>query len=149
MLAKASELCEASYGLMWLSEGDAFRTAALHGDLPQTYVDLWRSGTLFRPGPHVLLSRAAISGQPLQVADLRTDASYLSGDPLPVAAADIAGVRTLLVVPMVRDKQVVGAIGIYRKEIKPFTDKRIELVTNYRGARRYRHRERPSAQRPA
>ena len=131
MLAKASELCEASYGLMWLSEGDAFRTAALHGDLPQTYVDLWRSGTLFRPGPHVLLSRAAISGQPLQVADLRTDASYLSGDPLPVAAADIAGVRTLLVVPMVRDKQVVGAIGIYRKEIKPFTDKQIELVTNF------------------
>ena len=131
MLAKASELCDASYGLMWLSEGDAFRTAALHGDLPQTYVDLWRSGTLFRPGPHVLLSRAAISGQPLQVADLRTDASYLSGDPLPVAAADIAGVRTLLVVPMVRDKQVVGAIGIYRKEIKPFTDKQIELVTNF------------------
>jgi two-component system NtrC family sensor kinase len=131
MLAKASELCEASYGLMWLSEGDAFRTAALHGDLPQTYVDLWRSGTLFRPGPHVLLSRAAISGQPLQVADLRTDASYLSGDPLPVAAADIAGVRTLLVAPMVRDKQVVGAIGIYRKEIKPFTDKQIELVTNF------------------
>ena len=131
MLAKASELCEASYGLMWLSEGDAFRTTALHGDLPQTYVDLWRSGTLFRPGPHVLLSRAAISGQPLQVADLRTDASYRSGDPLPVAAADIAGVRTLLVVPMVRDKQVVGAIGIYRKEVKPFTDKQIELVTNF------------------
>jgi GAF domain-containing protein len=115
MLAKASELCEASYGLMWLSEGDAFRTAALHGDLPQAYVDLWRSGTLFRPGPHVLLSRVAISGQPLQVSDLRTDASYLSGDPMPVAAADIAGVRTLLAVPMIRDERVVGAIGIYRK----------------------------------
>ena len=122
---------EASYGLMWLSEGDVFRTAALHGDLPRAYVDLWRSGTLFRPGPHVLLSRVAISGQPLQVADLRSDAAYLSGDPLPVAAADIAGVRTLLAVPMVRHEQVVGAIGIYRKEIKPFTDKQIELVTNF------------------
>ena len=131
MLAKAGELCEASYGLMWLSEGDVFRTAALHGDLPRAYVDLWRSGTLFRPGPHVLLSRVAISGQPLQVADLRSDAAYLSGDPLPVAAADIAGVRTLLAVPMVRHEQVVGAIGIYRKEIKPFTDKQIELVTNF------------------
>jgi GAF domain-containing protein len=131
MLAKASELCEASYGLMWLSEGDAFRVAALYGDLPQAYLDQWRSGTLFRPGPHVLLSRAAISGEPIQVADLRTDASYLSGDPLPVAAADIAGIRTLLAVPMIRDKQVVGAIGIYRKEIKPFADKQIELVTNF------------------
>jgi GAF domain-containing protein len=131
ILAKASELCEASYGLMWLTEGDAFRMAALHGDLPQAYIDLWRTGTLFRPGPQVLLSRVAIAGQPLQVPDLRTDASYLSGDPLPVTAADIAGVRTLLVVPMVRDEQVVGVIGIYRKEIKPFTDKQIELVTNF------------------
>ena len=131
MLAKASELCEASYGLLWLSEGDAFRTAAQHGDLPPAYVDLWRNGTLFRPGPDVLLSRVAISGKPIQVADLRTDASYLSGDPLPVAAADIAGIRTLLAVPMVRDKQVVGAIGIYRKEIRPFSEKQVELVTNF------------------
>ncbi len=131
MLVKASELCEANYGLMWLSEGDAFRTAALHGDLPKTYLDQWRSGTLFRPGPQVLLSRVTKSGQAIQVADLRTDASYLSGDPLPVAAADVAGIRTLLAVPMVRDKQVVGAIGIYRKEIKPFTDKQIELVTSF------------------
>ena len=131
MLAKASELCEANYGLMWLSEGEAFRTAALYGELPQTYLDQWRSGTLFRPGPHVLLSRVAVSSRPIQVADLRTDASYLSGDPLPVAAADIAGIRTLLAVPMVRDKEVVGAIGIYRKEIKPFTDKQVELVTNF------------------
>ena len=131
MLENATKLCEASYGLMWLREGDAFRSAALHGDLPQAYLEQWRSGTLFRPGPHVLLSRVAISGQPLQVADLRTDASYLSGDPLPVAAADVAGVRTLFVVPMLRDKKVVGVIGIYRKEVKPFADKQIELVTNF------------------
>jgi two-component system, NtrC family, sensor kinase len=131
MLENATKLCEASYGLMWLREGDAFRSAALHGDLPQAYLEQSRSGTLFRPGPHVLLSQVAISGQPLQVADLRTDASYLSGDPLPVAAADVAGVRTLLAVPMIRDKKVVGAIGIYRKEVKPFTDKQIELVTNF------------------
>ena len=131
MLENATKLCEASYGIMWLREGDAFRSVALHGNLPQAYLEQWRSGTLFRPGPHVLLFRVAISGQPLQVADLRTDASYLSGDPLPVAAADVAGVRTLFVVPMLRDKKVVGVIGIYRKEVKPFTDKQIELVKNF------------------
>jgi adenylate cyclase len=131
MLAKASALCEASYGIMWLSEHGAFRTAALHGDFPQAYLDQWRGGTLFRPGPHVLLSRVATSGQPLQVPDLRLDASYLSGDALPVAAADIAGVRTLLVVPMIREKEVVGVIGIYRKEIKAFTDTQIDVVTNF------------------
>ena len=65
------------------------------------------------------------------MADLRTDASYLSGDPLPVAAADVAGVRTLFVVPMLRDKKVVGVIGIYRKEVKPFTEKQIDLVKNF------------------
>jgi GAF domain-containing protein len=126
------ELCQASYGVMWLrEEEDAFRAAALHGDLPQAYRDQWRSGTRFRPSPEVLLSRVTVSGQPIQVPDLRTDASYLSGDPLPVAAADVAGIRTLLGVPMVRDDVVVGAIGIYRKEIRPFTEKQIALVTSF------------------
>ena len=48
MLENATKLCEASYGLMWLREGDAFRSAALHGDLPQAYLEQWRSGTLFQ-----------------------------------------------------------------------------------------------------
>src|SRR5262249_4472017 len=87
MLANAASLCDATYGVLWLREGDAFRTAALHGPFPQAYIDRLRPGTLFRPGPEVLLSRVAASGQSLQVPDLRVDASYLSGDPLPVAAA--------------------------------------------------------------
>ena len=62
---------------------------------------------------------------------MRTDASYLSGDPLPVAAADVAGVRTLFVVPMLKEEEFVGVIGIYRKEVRPFSDKQIELVKNF------------------
>ena len=131
MLANATRLCEASYGMLWLCERDAFRTAALHGDLPQAYIDQWRSGTLFRPRPDVVMARVAASGQPIQVADLRTDPSYLNGDPLPVAAVEVAGIRTLLGVPMFRGKELVGEIAIYRKEVKPFTDKQIDLVTNF------------------
>jgi GAF domain-containing protein len=131
MLAEATDLCEASYGLMWLREEDAFRAAALYGDLPQAYRDQWRSGTRYRPGPETILSRVTASGRPIQVPDLRIDPSYLIGDPLPVAAADVAGVRTLLGVPMLRDKEVVGFIGIYRKEIRPFTEKQVTLVTNF------------------
>src|SRR5262249_9190359 len=131
MLAKATDLCEASYGLMWLREEDAFRTAALYGDLPQAYRDQWRSGTRHRPGPETILSRVTASGRPIQVPDLRNDPSYLIGEPLPVAAADVAGVRTLLGVPMLKDKEVVGFIGIYRKEIRPFTEKQVTLVTNF------------------
>jgi hypothetical protein len=73
MLAKATDLCEASYGLMWLREKDAFRAAALYGDLPQAYRDQWRSGTRYRPRPETILSRVTASGRPIQVPDLRID----------------------------------------------------------------------------
>jgi adenylate cyclase len=99
--------------------------------LPQAYVEQLRRGTLFHPRPDVVLSRVAASGQPVQVPDLRTDPSYLKGDPLPVAGVEAAGIRTLLGVPMFRDKELVGEIAIYRKEVKPFTDKQIALVSNF------------------
>jgi GAF domain-containing protein len=131
MLAKATELCGASYGTLWLHEGDGFRMAAVHGGLPPAWMEQWRSGALYRPGRDVGLARAAEGRQPIQVADMRTDPSYMRGDPLPVAAVEIADIRTLLVVPMFKESELVGAIAIYRKEVLPFTEKQIELVKNF------------------
>src|SRR5205823_9209891 len=131
LLANATRLCEASYGAMWLTEGDAFRTAALHGALPAAYMERLRSGTLFHAGPDVALARATKARQPVQIADVRASRAYLDGDPLPVAGADITGIRTLLSVPMLKENGVVGIIAIYRKEVRPFTDKQIELVSNF------------------
>ncbi|MGB8636732.1 MAG: GAF domain-containing protein, partial [Pseudolabrys sp.] len=131
MLAKATELCEASYSTLWLHEGDGFRTATIHGDLPPAWIEQWRSGAIYRPGPGVPLARAAEERQPIQVADMRTDPSYLQGDPLPVTGVEIAGIRTLLVVPMFKENELVGLIAIYRKEVLPFTEKQIELVQNF------------------
>ena len=131
MLAKATNLCQASYGTMWLSQGDGFRTVAMYGGLPPAWVKQWRSGTPYRPLPNRPLARVAESRQPIQITDLRDDQSYLEGDPLPVAAVEIAGIRTLFVVPMFKESELVGAIAIYRKEIRPFTDKQIALVTNF------------------
>jgi GAF domain-containing protein len=131
MLAKASELCEASYGMLWLREGDGLRTAAMHGDLPPAWIEQWRSGAIYRPDPDRPLARAAEGRQPIQIADMRADPSYLQGDPLPVAGVEIAGIRTLLVVPMFKEDAFVGAIAIYRKEVLPFTEKQIELVKNF------------------
>jgi len=131
MLENAARLCGASYGVMWLREGDGFRAVALHGPLPPAYTDLWQSRTVHHPRPTVILARVARNRQAVQVADLRHDQSYLDGDPLPVAAVEIAGIRTLLGVPMLRDDELVGAVGIYRREVRPFTAKQVELVTNF------------------
>jgi GAF domain len=124
MLANATTLCEASYGLMYLCEGDALRMAALHGDLPEAFKEQWRSGTLFRPHPDVAPARAVRTRKVVHVADLREDRAYLSGDPLPVAGVEVAGIRTIVVIPMLKENEPVGAISIYRKEVRPFTDKR-------------------------
>ena len=131
MLENAIRLCEASYGNMWLCEGEDFRSAARHGPLPPAFLEKWRSGTLFRLGPEVPLVRAAKTGQPVQVADLRADQAYLDRDPLAVSGADEAGMRTLVAVPMLKENRPVGVIVIYRKEVRPFTDKQIELLTNF------------------
>src|SRR5262249_27343745 len=131
MLARATELCEASYGTLWLRDGDGYRAAAIHGDLPTLFVEQWRSGTLYRPDPEVTLARSVRARKPIQEADVRTTPQYLKGDPLPVTAVDIAGIRTLMVVPMLKDNEPIGGIAIYRKEVRPFGEKQIELVTNF------------------
>ena len=131
MLEKATGICDASYGAMWLREGDAFRNAAFHGALPAAFTEQWRSGIMTRLDSNTPLARVAQSRKPLQVADLRDDQAYRDGQPLTVTAADVAGIRTLLAVPMLKDDELVGAIAIYRKEVRPFTDKQIELVKNF------------------
>ena len=128
MLANAARLCTASYGVMWLREGDQFRSAALHGPLPAAYL---RSGTLVHPGPDNPLMHVVRTRQPVQVPDMRESRAYLDGEPLPVAAVEVAGIRTLLSVPMFKDDEVVGSITIYRKEVRPFSDKQIALVQNF------------------
>ena len=131
MLENAVRICDASYGNMWLCEGEDFRTAALHGPLPPAFVEKWQRGTLFRPGPEVPSVRAAKTGQPVQVADLRMDQAYLDGDPLAVSGVEEAGMRTTVAVPMLKENRAVGVTVIYRKEVRAFTDKQIELLSNF------------------
>src|SRR5205823_5870042 len=65
------------------------------------------------------------------LADYRTDQSYLDRDPITVAAIELGGIRTLLVVPMIKNDALMGAIVIFRQEVRPFTDKQIDLLQNF------------------
>jgi GAF domain-containing protein len=129
VLASATRLCEASYGTMWLQEsGGQMRAAARHGTLPG---DKWQIGTLFRPSPSVPTARAFATRKPVQVIDLKEDRSYFDRDPLAVASVEVAGVRSLIAVPMLREGTVVGTLNVYRQEVRPFTEKQIELLQNF------------------
>jgi GAF domain-containing protein len=129
VLANATRLCEASYGALWLYDGDAFRIAALHGGLPPAFVS--ELGRTIHPDASAPIVRAVGTRQPVQVADISQGRPYFDRHPLWVAGVEVAGIRTLLAVPMIKDMDVVGAIAIYRREVRPFTEKQIELVTNF------------------
>ena len=131
ILVNAMRLCEASHGVVWLREGDGFRSAAFRGTLPKAFVDLWQPGTFVRPGSDAPIVLAAQSGKAIQVEDLKDSPAYRSGDSLPVAAVEIAGIRTIISVPMFKDNECVGAIALSRKEIRLFSEKQIELVANF------------------
>ena len=129
MLANATRLCEASYGALWLCEGDTFRGAAFHGDLPPTYIEQY--GTSFRPSPETALARVARTHKPVNIADTYAHPAYLHGNPLAVAGVKVAGIRTFFAVPMLKENELIGVIAIYRMELRPFSDKQIELVTSF------------------
>src|SRR5262245_19982022 len=130
MLENATRICEAKFGNLLLYEGDAFRMAAMHG-APQAWDELRRREPVIRLTPKNPLGRIAATRQLQHIADFRMEEGYLEGEPGPVALAEAAGARTVLVVPMLKENELIGALGIYRQEVRPFTDKQIELVTSF------------------
>ena len=130
ILENGVRLCEAKFGALCLREGDAFRVVALHG-APPAYAEARQSDSLVRAPPDSALGRVAITKRAAQIADIRTIKSYIEGNPYIVAAADLGGYRTGLSVPMLKGKELIGAINITRQEVRPFTDKQIELVTSF------------------
>ena len=124
MLAKAVALCDASFGAMWLVDGDGYRTAALHGDLPEAYIEQWRSGTLHHPKAVIPMVRAIQSRKPVHVPDMLKDTGLPRARSAGGECRRNCCIRTLLTVPMLKEDEAIGVVTIYRKEVRSFTKSR-------------------------
>jgi PAS domain S-box-containing protein len=129
MLDKALELCGAAFGLLWTYDGEQMHLAASRG-APPAYAEF------LRQGPHPVGASNAharlLRGEPVvHIVDAAEDEAYRSGDSVRRATVELGGGRTLLSVPLRKDKRFLGDFVIYRREVRPFSDRQIALVQNF------------------
>jgi len=129
MLENATRICDAKFGILFRAEADAFRVTAMHG-VPPEFAEERRRNPVLRPNPGTGLGQMAATRQTVQIMDAQREPAYLS-DPSRAAFLKLAGARTFICVPMLKESELVGAVTIYRQEVRPFTDKQIELVTSF------------------
>jgi GAF domain-containing protein len=98
--------------------------------VPPAFSEFWQCGP-HRPGPQTALGRVAETRQTVHIADVTAEPAYLDGEPVFVAAVNLGRFRTILTVPLIKEDQLIGAISIYRQEVRPFNDKHIQLVTSF------------------
>jgi signal transduction histidine kinase len=130
ILEKAVRICEAKFGVLWLCENGGFRSVAQH-NTPPAFAEHWRSHPVVHPVPGTGLRRLAETRQVAHIADMTKIQPYIERDPFVVSSVELGDFRTVVNVPMLKENELVGAIAIYRQEVRPFTEKQIELVTNF------------------
>ena len=131
MLEKSVRICGAKFGTLYLSEHDGFRIVAMHR-APPAFIEERRRNPVVHPRTGTLMANAAATKQAVQIADLQAEAdlSVASGT-TGAQMARLAGARTVIAVPMVKADELVGMILIFHRQVRPFTDKQIELVTSF------------------
>jgi len=129
MLENAVRICGAKFGMLHLSEGDGFRTVAMH-DVPGVFAEKRAREPFFISPAGSPMGRVKRTRQVAHIADITTVQSYVEDRSLR-DLAELGGARTVAAAPMLKDDRLIGAIVIYRQESQPFTDKQIELVQNF------------------
>ena len=127
VLDNAVRLCEGELGGVFLRDGDVWSVQAYKGDDPSAWAGFQR----VQAGPHTGFGKLVVSGKPIHISDLQADADTKVREPLRVLTLEALGARTFFAVPLVKDGTVIGAIVIYRREVRPFTDEQIRLVTTF------------------
>jgi GAF domain-containing protein len=108
-----------------------FRAVARRGPPNPVYTARWPLGLVHPIRPGDPLAQLVESGSPVHIADLAADQAYLRRDPRVVDLVELADVRTHLLVPLLKDDERIGALGINREQVQPFTDTQIDLVRNF------------------
>jgi GAF domain-containing protein len=128
ILANATRLCGAEFGLLQLEDGELSRIAAVYNVPPALAATQNVPYRIHPKSGHAEIRRTK---KVVQIDDIRAMPPYLEGDPRVVAFADLAAARTMFGVPMLKEDTLLGTISLYRQEVRPFTAKQIELVTNF------------------
>ena len=126
ILENATRLCEAKFGVLYLYEGGGLRLVATH-NVPPAFAEARKSHPT-GPGP---IAELISTKQAVHVADIAATQSYAERSPPTVVAVELGGARTNIMVPMLKGSALIGAISIYRQEVRPFTERQIELLSNF------------------
>jgi GAF domain-containing protein len=129
MLEKAMRLCEAAFGILLVRDGNRFQTAALHGVPPALAEFLPRIPR--EPGKHTAVGRMLDGEDFVHFEDMTKEPAYQSGDARQRAFVELGGTRSYVAVPLRKDGRLVGTIGAYRQDVRPFTEKQITLLQNF------------------
>ena len=127
MLEKAVRICDAKFGSIYRWDGDQFHILASY-NTPPVYEQARKNQPL-RPGPGTALERMVTDGAPVHIADLAAEPAYIEKrDPGMISAVELGGMRTVLMLPMLKESDLIGCFTLYRQEIHPFTNRQIDLV---------------------